>query len=335
MSLKKIAELAGTSVATVSRVLNDTSRKCNDAELKERILNAATEIGYVPNVAAKNLKSGVGNSQKPFVVDILLTRFNSLNSDYFFKELYESIREEMLRKNCVFGRFLNLPDIQSLDDKTSFSKKNTGLIILGKCPKEVVAELKKKYSYMVGVDRNPTDYEYDEIVCSGTSAAVMAMDYLISLGHRKIAYIGDCTYETRYIGYYQALINNNIPLDYNYVYPSDQTKEGGYNAYLSILEKDNLPTAIFCANDAAAIGTLEAIKKHRRKGYIPSVISIDNICQSEKTSPMLTTVDIPKRDMGHFAVTVLVDKMSGVYDRNIRVMFPCKLVIRESCTYCT
>ena len=90
-------------------------------------------------------------------------------------------------------------------------KANAGLIILGKCPKELFSTLKRRYSCIVGIDRNPTEYEYDEVICNGATAAEKAVEYLILLGHKNIAYIGDCTYESRYIGYYQALLNHKIP----------------------------------------------------------------------------------------------------------------------------
>lgn len=332
MSLKKIAQMTGASASTVSRVLNNGDYKCNDPLLKERIWQAAKELSYVPNAAAKSLRTGVG--QEAFTVDILLARFDSLKSDSFFKELYDSVREGLMKKNCAFGDFLNVPDILAGEKEKQTRKKPGGLIILGKCPGELVPVLKKKYTHIVGIDRNPTEFEYDEVVCSGVTAAQTAVNYLISLGHRKIAYIGDCTYETRYMGYYRALSENKIPLDYNSIFPTDQTRRRGFEAYLSILEKESLPTGIFCANDATALGVLEAMKKHKRRGYLPSVISIDNIRESEKTTPMLTTVDIPKRDMGRFAASVLADKMSGNYTGNVRAMFPCRLIIRESCTYC-
>ena len=113
-----------------------------------------------------------------------------------------------------------------LKEKSSFSVTDThadGIILLGKCPAEQNTTLQNQYHNIVGIDRNPTNFENHEVNCSGTTAAVTAMNYLISLGHKKIAYIGDCSYEARYIGYYQSLISHNLPLDYSNIYPTIQT----------------------------------------------------------------------------------------------------------------
>ena len=109
MSLKEIAHRAGTSVSTVSRVLNHPDYKC------------------------KNF-------------DIFLTRFPSLSQDLFFSELFESLKKELLRQQCVPGKFLTLREVTSmLKEKSSFSVTDThadGIILLGKCPAELISTYK-------------------------------------------------------------------------------------------------------------------------------------------------------------------------------------------------
>lgn len=358
MSLKKIAALAGTSAATVSRVLNHPEHKCNDPELQKKIWQLADELHYTPNATARNLRNGGKPETEPFTIDVFLTRFHSIENDAFFMELFQIIKEEILANGCVFGQLLthiDIPDLGKPDSTTKHipykstskvqqesgpvsaawitSKPNTGLVILGKCQENLIPLLQKRYPCIVGIDRNPTDYLYDEIFCNGTSATEQAMEYLISLNHRKIAYIGDCNYESRYIGYYQTMLNHKFPIGYDQIYPTDQTREQGYQTMLQILAKPDRPTAIFCANDTTALGVLEALKKKRHKGYAPSVISIDDIEAAKHSSPMLTTISIPKQEMGHLALWALLDRMAGHHSENIRIELPCHLVIRESCEY--
>ena len=224
-----------------------------------------------------------------------------------------------------------------LKEKSSFSVTDThadGIILLGKCPAELISTLQNHYHNIVGIDRNPTNFDYDEVICSGTTAAVTAMNYLISLGHKKIAYIGDCSYEARYIGYYQSLISHNLPLDYSNIYPTSQTREEGMKTMELILQREELPSAIFCANDSTALGVFDCLQRHRKKGYIPSVISIDNILESEQTKPMLTTIDIPKKEMAHHAVNLLLDRIHNQHSNAARIELPCRLIVRESCSYC-
>lgn len=358
MSLKKIAELAGTSVSTVSRVLSHPEHSCNKPGLSEKIWELARAMNYLPNSSARNLRMGISEAKAPFTVDVFLTRFDSMDKDPFFRELFQSIQEELFSHGCLLGEILSSVDITSLTGSNVPAeavpyrssarvfretqgnplalitrKAETGLIILGKCPPELVPILKKRYAYISGIDRNPTDYEYDEVICSGLAAAEKAVEYLISLGHREIAYIGDCTYESRYIGYYQALLNHKIPLDYINIHPSSQTLEEGFQIMNSILASPRKPTAIFCANDCTAIGVLNALKKNKKRGYLPSIISIDNINDSQKTTPMLTTINIPKQEMGHLALNLLLDRKKGAHRENVRIELPCRLIERESCTY--
>lgn len=358
MTLKEIAAITGTSVSTVSRVLHHPEHRCNDSELAQRIWEIADKYHYIPNSTARNLRLGLTDSTEPYVVDILLTRFDYLEEDTFFLELFQHIKEELISAGCLLGDIIRSVDVLNLmhphsntrnlpfqaSDKTTVqaaglnmaaisAKKNTGLIILGKCPSHIIPILRRRYSCMAGIDRNPTDYEYDEVICNGTTAAGKAVEYLISLGHKNIAYIGDCTYEARYIGYCQALLNHKLPLNHANIHPTNQTEEEGFHTMLSIMKRTELPSAIFCANDSTALGVLQAMKKHKKRGYMPSVISIDNIQASQHTSPMLTTIHIPKKEMSHLALTLLLDRRDKHHEENIRLELPCRLIERESCSY--
>ncbi len=352
MSLKKIAELTGTSVSTVSRVLNHPEHRCNATGLEEKIWAAASSIQYVPNKVARELRLGCTSEKTPFIVDIFLTRFDSMDQDLFFKELFQYVKDDLLKNGCVLGEILHAVDILNLDSQTDDSsfipfkntgnssktgtstitiKENTGLMILGKCPSKLIPILKKRYAYIAGIDRNPTDYAYDEVICNGVTAAEKAVNHLIALGHRNIAYIGDCTYEARYIGYYQTLLSHKLPLSHTNVHPTKQTAEEGYQAMLTILRQEERPSAIFCANDSTALGVLKALKEHKKKGYLPAIISIDNIEASQNSTPMLTTIDIPKKEMSHLALTLLLDRKNKHHTEHVRLELPCRLIERESC----
>lgn len=359
MSLKKIAKLAGTSVSTVSRVLNNPEHRCHDRELEEKIWQIASKENYAPNTTARNLRKGKGIENSPYIVDIYLTRFDSMDQDTFFGELFSTIKEELMAIGCALGEILNAADILVLGEETKDTsihvpykssrhiqserqknslafveqKENTGLIILGKCPANLIPVLKKRYACIAGIDRNPTEYEYDEVVCNGATAAEKAVEHLITLGHQSIAYIGDCSYESRYVGYYQTLLKHRIPLNHNNVYPTKQTMEEGNAAMQHILEEKERPTAIFCANDMTALGVLKALSSYKKKDYLPSVIGIDNIRESEKTTPMLTTIHIPKKEMAHLALSLLIDRKDGKHSEHVRIELPCRLIERESCYY--
>ena len=236
------------------------------------------------------------------------------------------------------GALLSLTDMlarsRHLESQSRLAQNPDGLILLGKCPPDLLPFLKKQYAHIIGIDRNPTGFDYDEVFCDGQRAAETVMEYLISLGHKRIAYIGDCSYEARYIGYHQSLLAHKLPLNYAMVYQTGQTRREGSLATRRILEETVRPTAIFCANDSTALGVLDELKAGRRKKYRPSVISIDNIREAQECTPLLTTMDIPKREMAHYAVLVLLDRIRGGHREHVRIELPGKLIVRESCGYC-
>ena len=176
------------------------------------------------------------------------------------------------------------------------------------------------------------NFDVDEVVCDGKKAAELAINHLISMGHKNIAYIGDCSYESRYIGYCNSLINNNIPMNYEWIKQTNQTRDSGEAAFEELLEKKENFSAVFCANDITAIGVLEVLKKRRRKMERKiSVISIDNIEESKKISSSLTTINIPRGEMAHMAVTLLLDRIAKKHTEAVRIEFPCRIVERSSC----
>lgn len=328
MSLKEIAKMVGVSPSTVSRVLNNSVSTCASPALKEQIWEAARTLNYTPNLHARNLKTGNSGYVRQYQIAVILARFQSLDTDPFFRELFQSIEESLFSHSCMLHSVSNANQLSPVSLKGA-----DGIIILGRCSGDFLNRLKSHTHNIVGIDRNPTDYKMDEIICNGKAAATMAMEYLISFGHQKIGYIGDCSSESRYIGYCEALISHNIPLNYSYIHPTDQTFEHGFLAMQKLLSCDI--TAVFCANDISALGAVKALSdyysqvpKNTRK---ISVISIDNISLSLSSSPLLTTVNIPKEDMGRMAVTVLLDRIKHNHTEYTRVEFPCKIIERDSC----
>lgn len=326
MSLKKIAQMAGVSPSTVSRVLNNSYTTCASEQVKARIWEAAHEIHYVPNRSARNLKLGQADREKTLHILIALARVESLEKDPFFKELYRGLETELFKKECTV-------DILSTarEEFDQEMGKCDGMIILGRCSGKLLSALSKATRNLVGIWRNPMNYEVDEVVCDGQKAAQEAVNYLIRKGHRKIGYIGDCSYESRYVGYNETMIRNRLSIDYSCIVPTGQSREEGFQAMNQLLEDEEL-TAVLCANDITAVGALQALREQKNLGRRQiSVISIDNIEEAQTTVPLLTTVHIPREAMAHMAVQILYDRISHGHTENLRVEFPCHIVERDSC----
>ncbi len=337
MSLKQIAEMTGVSVSTVSRVLNDATSTCASKDTRNKIWEAAREIGYTPNEAARQLKktgdtTGTSTARR---VTILLDRVDSLEADPFFSELFQSLEVELMKQHATIDQVVyKVNDVA--DAKKSPLKNSDGVILLGRCSRELLAEITKQNRNVVGIWRNSMDFDVDEVLCDGEAAARMAMDYLLSLGHEKIAYIGDCSYESRYVGYCNALIGNHISMNYPLIKETNQTAKEAETAFLELLDEKTSGradfTAVFCANDATAVRVLEVLKKQKKSlRDAISVISIDNIEESQNTRPLLTTIHIPRDEMAHMAVMLLLDRIERSHREPVRIEFPCRLIERDSC----
>ena len=215
MSIKEIAKRAQVSSATVSRVLNNPDYKCSSPQVRERIRKAAIELNYVPNEAARRLKTGSSSAEeKTCYINILMTRTDSAHVDPFFDEQLRVVETEIHRNNCILSqvwyraifssdkrcRRENIADIiEKMYEQTE--GHCDGLIVIGKCNKEALALFRKKYKNVVCVNRNASSGVVDEVVCDGEKIAFMAVEHLIELGHTNIGYIGECHNEARYRGF--------------------------------------------------------------------------------------------------------------------------------------
>ncbi|MDO4615527.1 MAG: LacI family DNA-binding transcriptional regulator [Lachnospiraceae bacterium] len=344
-SIKDIARAAGTSVATVSRVLNQPDYRCADPGMADRIWKCAADLNYVPNAAAKRLKKGETEEKtRNYQIQILQTRSDGNYVDPFFSELLHVIRSELHRRQCILSRVW-FDSFFSEDGSGSMLQSNKiiremheapqeekdGLIILGKCNPRVLETLKKEYKNIVSVNRNSTNYAVDEVLCDGKKIAALATEYLISLGHREIAYVGPCRNDARYKGFTYTLASQDIDLIADYVQDIHQSEKNGYRVMEYYLQQEKRPTAFYCANDITAVGMIKCLNYYRNRTYFPSIVSSDNIEESQFTNPMLTTVNLPKEQMGKFAVYLLLDRISGGHNNIVRMEMEGNLVRRSSC----
>lgn len=206
-----------------------------------------------------------------------------------------------------------------------------GLIMIGKCCREALKKLHRKFKNVVSVNRNSTNYEVDEVVCDGRKVAAIALEYLAGLGHQKIGYVGQCHNEARYRGFLDVLQEHNMDVDPRFILETKQTEEAGFKAMKHFLSLKERPTGIYCANDITAIGMIECLNRYKDHIYMPSIIASDDIEAAQNIKPMLTTVRLPKEEMGKFALDLLLDRLRGGHKGVIRVEVSGKLMVRNSC----
>ena len=340
MSLKKIAQMTGVSPSTVSRVLNNVSSTCASKEVRDKIFDAAREIGYQPNENARKLKNSSNDAKPDRHVSIVLARIKDIKDDPFFYELFRNLELSLFETQTVIDHVIYAEEKSSQAYPKDAGRNigilkdisdSQGVIILGRCSEKLLDQIMSFNNNIVGIWRNSMNFNVDEVVCDGKKAAELAMKHLISLNHKNIAYIGDCSHESRYIGYCNSLINNQIPMNYEWIKQTDQTRDSAKTAFYELLESAQDFSAVFCANDITAIEVLRILKEKKRKiKRNISVISIDNIEESENTSPFLTTINIPRKEMAHMAVSLLLDRIAKKHTETVRIEFPCRIINRSS-----
>ncbi|MDD2958600.1 MAG: LacI family DNA-binding transcriptional regulator [Lachnospiraceae bacterium] len=336
MTLKSIAEQAGVSISTVSRVLNDKETKAASKDVREKIWKIVRETGYIPNSNAQDLRRSSGkvmketDGRKYFA---LIYARSQDNRDMFFSELARAIEYEAYKSNYILKCSFYVNDL----DQTNFasivgSNEISGLIVLGRFNENRMNAITEAQKNVVYVGLNYSTNKHDTVFCDGYKAARKAMEYLFNFNHGEIAYVGEINKENRYLGYCDALKENKIKLEHNRIVDAKQTLDGGYRAAKTLMERKAAFSAIFCANDATAMGIIKAFQEQGVK--VPdalSVISIDDVEMARYFTPMLTTVHIPITELGKMAAKILIDRVEHGHTLPIKIEIPFSLSKRDSC----
>lgn len=336
MTLKEIAELAGVSISTVSRVINHKNTKAASKEVQDRIWKIVRETEYVPNSNARSLKmkdNEDANSLFKKTIGCIFARSNATINDPFFSQISRAIEQEAFNQGYIMKFSFSAYDINDPNTYQLISNNDVnGIVILGRFDKNLLSFVKNRYKHVVYTGLNQVDTHYDQVICDGYQASTKAVNYLYQLGHRHICYVGEKNNEARYLGYCDAMKSLELPVRRENIVISTFTSEGGYHAVKEFLKKAEQVTAFFCGNDTTAIGALKAVKEHGLE--VPkdiSIISIDDIDTAQYVSPMLTTIHVPMEELGKMAAKILIDRMEHGKSLPAKVELPFTLTIRESC----
>ena len=346
-TIKDIAKKANTSHATVSRVFNNSGYPVSK-EARQRVLNAAKELNYTPNLIGRYLKN-----KKTTDIGVMVP---NISNPYFscFVQCIEEIMGNNGYNVLLSSSYRNSEKEEQILE--NFVMKQVSGIIIFPISKsyKVLNLIKKRDIKVVSIDQDLGSFPCSKVLLDCIKIGLMATEYLIKLGHERIAFISSPLDRTSrkdiFEGYNQALQNYNIPYDDKLVQISEQEKEypnevyefnNGYNLMKIILDNKNMPTGVFACNDLTAMGVMEAIKEAGLR--IPediSVIGCDNIFMSSIINPKLTTINVPLLEMSRLAGNILLDKLNNKNDsdtnndnsNNTNVVLQPSLIIRESCT---
>lgn len=336
MKLKDIAQEAGVSISTVSRVLNDKHTNAASKEVQERIWAVVRKYGYVPNASARNLRKKNKDNASPRKngnIACLFARTNAF-TDIFFSSLARSIEQEVFKRGYIIKYSFSAFDIDNTSTLSMIEDNQVdGVVVLGRGDKKLFQFLKKHFRCVAYTGLNPVDANYDQIICDAYGAGCCAMEHLLSLGHTHVGYIGDMENENIYRAYSDSLSKHNILAPNRMVHKvKSLSSESGYLGAQTLFSKNPDLTALFCGNDITAIGAMKAAKEAKIK--IPhdlSLISIDDIETVQYLSPMLTTVHVPVDEMGQMVAKILIDRIEGEHTIPLKLYLPFYLAVRESC----
>lgn len=337
VTIKDVASHANASMSTVSIVVNGKGYVSD--EKRKEILNSINELGYVPSTSARNLASNRTNN-----IGFILRESHFTLSEPFYTRIFLGTEFESKNYNYYVLLATVTDDYQKgVDTPRLLKERNVdGIIIAGKVSKDLLKEVEDS-----GIPFVVVDYQYKSypsIMVDNLNAGIEAVRHLIEKGHSEIAFVGadpnHPSISARFEGYQLAMLKAGIKDTSNLVFMDEglPTLKTGFKQAKMMFETEEKPTAVFCANDAMALGLLKYAEQNKIK--VPedlSVIGFDDVEGASFSSPKLSTVRVFKEQIGELALSHLseiiedtTDKKSKYERSNHMLTVPTELVIRES-----
>ncbi len=329
-----VANLAGVSRTTVSLVLNEVKGIHISPETRQKVQDAAEQLGYIPNATAQALAT-----RRTRAIGLVMTRSpHHIASDAFLPQiiggLLDVIREHKLRlliesvdENHRDRAYLDLVHAKHIDGMILLTPRmdDAALSKLEESDVPTVLMGKLNGTRLFSVDVN------------NRLAAKIAVDYLLDLGHTRIACISNApdSYSAspeRVLGYMDALEGAGIAVDEALIFYADFDPQSGFERTEALLQSGKTFTAIFVASDNVAMGVKAALRAAGRR--VPediSIVGFDDIPWAQYSDPPLTTVRLPAQELARTACMVLLDILQGVVPEQKMKILGTELVVRQSC----
>lgn len=325
-SIKDIARIARVSHSTVSRALRGSP--LISEETTARIRKIAEETGYRPSFAARSLVTSrtatigvvVTSIADPFAAEVVLGIEDAAN-DHDYSVLLANSNAQPEREMRVVRAFEE--------------RRVDGIIVTSSRVGAIYGDMLSQARVPIVLlnNQHPSEFMHS-VMIDNVTGGLDATRHLVGLGHRRVAYIGDrfgCQSDTeRFGGYRSALDLAYLPFLPEYVTHGNGKPDGGAPAMESLLSLPVPPTAVFCYNDMTALGAMSAISSRGLR--VPddiSVVGFDDLFVAQYSSPPLTTVRQPMRDMGRIALETLIHLLGGAASEpNVKI--PGQLIVRQS-----
>ena len=327
-SMLDVARKAGVSKATVSHVINNT--RFVETETKDRVLKSIQELGYRRNALARSL-----TTKRTGTVGIVV----SDASNPFFGELLLGVEEVLRPQNCALiicntnetleyeAHYLNLLLNQRVDG------------IIAAATSQPWIELSKaevQHTPVVFVDRTFDSLNGYYVGVDNKAGAYQGMQHLIQCGYRKIGVLAGLdrlsTMRERLDGYCQALQDAGLPINKEWIIPSQLSVDGGRNAMRELFSQPDFPEAVFINNNLLALGALLEMRELGLECIEDiGIVVFDDHPWAAVACPPLTVVRQPTRKLGQAAAEMILALINDHPVAEKRVILDCELVKRQSC----
>ena len=337
-TIKDVARQSGVSIATVSAVINDA--EWVPEETRARVRVAIKKLNYRPNRLAQGLKTRRSYSVGVIVSDV---------TNPFYTEVVRGLGHELRKegRNLVLCDSDNRFELGEENYRMLLEKQVDAIVLIGDSVQEDVVSrfvLENRKVPVVAIERDYAVDSVSRLLVDSEQGAFDATMHLIRQGFTRIGMIsgpltgpGSKSYGRmhQYRGYRRALQLGGIPFDSFLVADGDFRFSGGQDAMRRLLEVSERPEAVFVANDLMALGAMDIAREAGLS--IPreiALIGYDDVAIAAYTSPPLTTMAIPKAELGRSAAQVLLDNLKNPgKTRPVRRIFPARLVVRASAVF--
>ncbi|SDY61098.1 transcriptional regulator, LacI family [Proteiniborus ethanoligenes] len=327
-TIKDVAKMAGVSISTVSRVINNS--KPVSPEIRQKVLEVINEIGYKPNEVARTLVT-----KKSFLIGVIVTDLG----DTYIAQLVRGIEEvgkmydyDILLCSTYGDKAAEIKYMQILSRKQA-----EGIILISdSLNKEIDNQIKDFKMPFVYLNRYFSNEDFPTVTIDSLEATYEMTNYLISLGHENIAYVSSSEEENslemiKLEGYKKA-ISENEGYEEKIYYAKGRNIDDGYEICKDIISSNDEITAIFCSHDELSIGVLSYLHDNNIK--VPDQMSVAGYGDIKTASifrPRLTTIKEPFYDIGAVAIRRIIKEIKKEKVDKDTIILPFQIQKRESC----
>lgn len=333
VTIKDVAKLANVNPSTVSRVISNNPRISE--KTKREVRMAMETLGYHPNLNARSLV----NKSTQAIGLIMPGAAEKAFQNPFFSEVLRGISTKAHQEE--YSLYLSTGGTESdiFDGVVNMvqGRRVDGIILLYSSTNDRIIQYLRERNFPFTVIGKPAnDREFITYIDNdNVLAAKEATEYLIKLGHDRVAFVGGSlellVTVDRLEGYKAALKNSNIHLRPEYIVHEEFLKEGGQEAVIELFSLDDPPTALMVTDDLMAFGVLGSFDEQGiRVPEDVSVVGFNNLMLSEFSRPPLTSVDINIFQLGYNALELLINLVTKPEVEPSKLIVPHKLIVRDS-----